>query len=665
MKGLPVSIVVYMTFSGRLPRAALAALFIALSSAGPAVAVETVLAQSASTIKDKVTDTAGVLSVSQKTEISNKVLNLQEKNGSLLYVVFVDGVSSTKQLAQDIVSARGSNTGAMVVDTSGRQLNVAVGADFSGGDEDSLTDAALPFLARDDWAGAADATLDSALNEGSGAGNAGLWLGAGGAAIVVAGGGLWVAARRKTKKDHKAMVEGARGIDPTDTTALNRQSLPVLAELAAQELVATDESIRRGQEELNIAVLEFGAERTRPFTAAMTNAESTLQRAFAIKAQLDADRTIPPGQRRQMLVDIVSSCGQADNELDAQSAEFAAMRNLLLNADSKLGELTQRTVDLRTRLPLAATTLNALRTQYSEQMLASIADNVDMAQVSLTEAEKILDKGRALAAKPAGQQGGLVSVIRDAEHAVEVSNRLLCGIENAASTISTAQSGLTALIEEVEGEIAEARSIEAKGKSQGTDANWAALDQLLERAASTASAARDGAASDPLGHWTQLTSVDTELDAALDTVRTVTKTHAEQLSLFDQQVSVAAASIQAAEDLISSRGQLIGASARTALADAKRLHAQALQLRDTDIRAGLDVARQAADAAQTAQQRAQDDIDDFRRSQQRRQAASSASDIITGMVIGSLLSGGSSHRGYGGGFGGGFGGGGGSRTSSF
>ena len=100
--------------------------------------------------------------------------------------------------------------------------------------------------------------------------------------------------------------------------------------------------------------------------------------------------------------------------------------------------------------------------------------------------------------------------------------------------------------------------------------------------------------------------------------------------------------------------------ARTALADAKRLHAQALHTQRSDIRGALQSSREAVAAAQTALQRAKDDSDEYRRQQQRQQTSSAAGNIITGMVLGQILGGGG--RGFGGGFSGGggsFGGGGG------
>ncbi|MDU6013653.1 TPM domain-containing protein, partial [Corynebacterium sp.] len=481
------------------------------------------------------------------------------------------------------------------------------------------------------------------------------WLGGGAAAIVAAGGGIMYYSRRNTKKNKAQTLESAREIAPGDTDQLNRLSLETLDQLAQEELVSTDESIRRGKEELNIALSEFGPERVRPFTKAMNHSTSTLQKAFHLRQRLDDAVPESPAERRQMLVEIISSCGQADDALDTQAAEFAQMRDLLIHSDEKLDELTQRTVGLRARLPEAESTLARLKGNYDEHVLSSIADNPELAAASLDEAEKLLEKARGIQARPAGQQGPLVGLIRDSEHACAMTDRLISGVENAEENIATARANLESLIAEVEDEIDEARELERQGKAQGTTADWNALEELLGRAGTAVTEAKAHGQQDPLGQHTALTSIDTQLDEALDHVREKTSTHARQLDLFRQQISVAESNIQAAEDLISSRGRIIGSGARTALADAKRLHAQALHTERSDIRAALQSSREAVAAAQAALQRAKDDIDEHRRRQQRQQMGNAAGNIVTGMVLGQMLGGG---RGFGGGFGGGgFGGG--------
>ena len=647
-------------------RAAIAAFILGCTSigAGSAFAAETTtVAQGTATIQDKVTDEAGALSAEEKSQLEQKITQLQKDEHLTLFVYITDELGTDPEsFAGQAVKDKGPNSAVYVLSINDRKMGVQTGKDWPQGRLDQMYDAAYDKLASDEYGASAVALADAALGNSASTNSvsdsSGLaWLGGGAAAIVAAGGGIMYYSRRSTKKNNAQTLESAREISPSDTDQLNRLPLETLDQLAQEELVSTDESIRRGKEELNIALSEFGPERVRPFTKAMNHSTSTLQKAFHLRQRLDDAVPESPAERRQMLVEIVSSCGQADDALDAQAEEFAKMRDLLIHSDEKLDELTQRTVGLRARLPEAESTLAGLKSNYDENVLSSIADNPELAAASLDEAEKLLDKARGVQAQPAGQQGPLVGLIRDIEHACEMTDRLISGVENAEENIATARGNLEALIAEVEGEIDEARELERQGKAQGTATDWDKLEDLLGRAGSAVDEAKAHGQQDPLGQHTALTSIDTELDEALDRVREKTSTHARQLDLFRQQISVAESNIQAAEDLISSRGRIIGSGARTALADAKRLHAQALHTERSDIRAALQSSREAVAAAQAALQRAKDDMDEHRRRQQRQQMGNAANNIVTGVVIGQMLGGG---RGFGGGFGGGsFGGGGG------
>lgn len=657
-----------MTTAARFGRAALAALVLGLATASPAMAADLIVAApEAASLTDKVTDEAGVLSSSEKSELEDKISALQQEHHVVIFVVFASSLpEGAESYAGEIVQAKGPNSAAYVVGVDDSTVGVQTGKEWPRGRLDAMYEAAYAKLSDGRQFGAsALALVDAAASGSSGSssgaadsdGSGGLWLAGGAGALALAGGGIAVASRRKTKKDSAATLESARQIEPSNTAQLDRLDMATLEKLAQEELVSTDESIRRGKEELNIAVAEFGPERTRPFTRAMNHSTLTLQKAFQLQQKLQDNLPESTAERRQMLVEIISSCGQADDALDEQAADFAKMRDLLINAGSKLDELTQRTVDLRGRLPQARTTLSTLRGSYSEEVLSSIADNPEMAEVSLTEAEKLLSRGRDLQSQPAGQQGPLVGYIRDAEHALEVSDRLLKAVENAENSITAARDNLPALIDEVEEEIAEAQHLEQRGKAQGSPADWSALESLLAEAREALSAARQHGQTDPLGQYTALTSIDSRLDEQLDTVRETNATRERQIGLYRQQMAAAESAIQAAEDLLSSRGRVVGPDARVALADATRLFAQAQNSASKDLRAALNYSRDAASAAQTSLNRAKEDLEAYRRREQRRQATDAAGNILTGMVIGQILGGGSS-RGHGGGFGGGFGGGG-------
>ncbi|OFP29313.1 YgcG family protein [Corynebacterium sp. HMSC068G04] len=660
-----------MTTAARFGRAALAALVLGLATASPALAADFVVAApEAASLTEKVTDEAGVLSDSEKAELEDKIAALQQENHVVIFVVFASSLpEGAESYADQIVQSKGPNSAAYVVGVDDSTVGVQTGNDWPRGRLDVMYEAAYAKLADGRQFGASalalvDAAASGSAGSSSGAsaasdsdGSGGLWLAGGAGALALAGGGIAVANRRKTKKDSAATLESARQIEPGNTAQLDRLDMATLEKLAQEELVSTDESIRRGKEELDIAVAEFGPERTRPFTRAMNHSTLTLQKAFQLQQKLQDNLPESTAERRQMLVEIISSCGQADDALDAQAADFAKMRDLLINASSKLDELTRRVVDLRGRLPQARATLSTLSGSYSEEVLSSIADNPEMAEVSLNEAEKLLSRGRELQSQPAGQQGPLVGYIRDAEHALEVSDRLLNGVENAENSITAARDNLPALIDEVEEEIAEAQHLEQRGKAQGSTADWAALEELLARAREALRAAREHGQGDPLGQYTALTAIDGELDQQLDTVRETNATRERQIALYRQQIAAAESAIQAAEDLLSSRGRVVGPDARVALADATRLFAQAQNSASKDLRAALNYSRDAATAAQTSLNRAKEDLEAYRRQEQRRQATDAAGNILTGMVLGQILGGGSS-RGHSGGFGGGFSGGG-------
>ena len=645
----------------------------ALVSAAPlttALASPQVLAQAPDTavaperLTSPVTDYSGVLDAAQSADLTDKIQQHKIDAHKSIFVVFLPsfGGLSPKEWTDQAVALNGEgNTVVMAVATEDRQFGINGGDDWPQPEVDRMADAAYPSLVNSDWYGAADAAVNAAVTSGEMSGESLAWLGGGAAAAVAAGGGIYAYSRRKRKQTSAAVLQDSRAIDPSDTRRLASLPMETLEQLAHEELVSTDESIRRGREELDLAIAEFGPERTRSFTRAMNNSTTTLQKAFALQQRLNDSIPETEAERRSMLVSIISSCGQADNALDTEAAAFADMRNLLATADRKIDELTQRTVDLRTRLPRAAEQLAGLRDRYSDDVLESITDNVDLSSASLDEAEKSLAVARELEARPAGEQAGLVDAIRDSEHAIEVADRLLGGIERADDNIATAQAGLGDLLTEVEDEIREAGDLKRRGISEGARADWEKLDEVVGRAITVVEQARAQSTTDPLGAYTVLTDIDGELDEQLDRVRESTADQTRQLQILDQQLHSAGSAIQSAEDFIASRGRVIKAEARTMLADAKRLQAQSLQMRTSETRQAIEHARQAASVAKRALKRAQSDYNDYQRRQQAnyrgRGGGGNMGGIITGMVINEILSGGGRGGGFGGGFGGGGGGG--------
>lgn len=604
-------------------------------------------------LRQPVTDDAGVLTGGEVAAIEDAINRLQDEKQLTLRVAYVDsfgGQTPEAWTKQAVASSGGGNVGVLAVDPVNRQYGLYGGTSWNTADLDALDAGVLPALREEDWGGAPIRGVESVLGQGEMSGDSAAWLGAGGVGAVAAGGGLWAYSRRQTKKRRNDALAASRELDPGATRDIASLPVDTLQRRSEEIIVSTDESVRAAQEELQIATSEFGPERTRPFLKALNGANSALQRAYQTRARLNDSIPETEPEQRAMYTDIISSCGQAQQALDAESGRFSELRSLIINADTKLDELTQRTVDLRARLTPASRTLAELRSTYSSEMLTSINDNDEMAVEALKQAESSLSRARDLQVLPAGGQAGLIDAIRESERAINLADSLLGGIEHGEENISAATTGLPALIAEVEQEIAEAAQLKQRGRSHGANADWTQLDETVAEARNRLSQARSTMATDPLSAHSSLMDIDSRLDEQLDTARETTQTQERQLGLFDQQLSSALSQLQGAEDLIASRGRLIGSQARTHLAEGQRLAAQAQHLRLSQTREATEYARAASNAAQLASQSANDDV----RAYQRRQAANTGGQLIQGMVLGSLLSGGGR-----GGFGGGFGGGGG------
>lgn len=642
-----------------------------LSVAPIAMLIDAPLAHAQSTITGPrlltapVTDEAGVLSAGDLSRVESAVQQVSAEKGKSLRVVFVssfDGVAPNTWASQ-AVDANGPNTAVLAVSPSERAYAIEGGNQWTQREIDAMDSAAYPRLAQEDWAGAAVDAADAVISAGSGSGSgsgsgdgggAGAgWLAGGAGIAALAGGGLYAASRRNTKKTTAKQLESARALDPGDTDALGRLPTHTLEQVARDALVSADESITQGKEELRLATAEFGADRVRPFTSAMNTATSTLQRAFNTHQKLyDAIPETEP-EKRAMLVDIVSSSGKAEQALRDKTAEFNEMRGVLMRAPEEVDKVRARTIDIRARLEPAQRTLDELRARHTEEMLQSIADNVDIARDSLTEAEKHLDEASELARQGAGRQASLIDVLSAATRAVDLSDTNLTAIEHAEENLRNAQANLPALQREIEDELRQIEEVKA-ARAQGAQIDVAALDEVAEAARRVLVDVDKRAAHDPLSLYTELSDVDARIDEQLAIAQGAAGDQHRALQLFDQQMQVATAQIQGAEDLIRSRGRIIGSHARTLLAQAKREYAQAHQLRVQDTRAAIDYARTATNTARRAAKAANDDLNRYRAAQNRR----TANNMAQAVLWGSIMSGGFGGGGGGGSFGGGGGGGG-------
>ncbi|RVW10988.1 TPM domain-containing protein [Prescottella agglutinans] len=597
-------------------------------------------------LPEHITDVSGVLDAGQRSDVQDALDTLYDEHKVSLWVVYVadfDGLSPdawTERTAA--MSGLGNRDALLAVATTDRSYYFDVPkalSEVTNSEIDSINQGSVePALREQDWSGAAIAAAGG-LGDAMTATHTSLKvLGIGAAVLVVAGLGVYLYSRKKRGERHEQSVAAAREVDPTDAEALAALPIPTLDTLAKDALVDMDNAIRTSEEELNLAVGEFGADNTAPFTKAFEQARTTLASAFTIRQRLDDDIPETPQQQRQMLVELVTTCARADKELNARVAEFDSMRDLLLDAPARLDALTQAVVALTVRVPQSDATLATLRTEFPASVLATIEHNPDMARERITFAEQNIAAGRDAVALPAGKQGPAVVAIRAAEGALDQARTLLDAVDRADTDIRHAIATLPDAMADVQQGISTAAGLAAQGGQKLADAKSAA-----EEALRNAQATKD---TDPLGSFSKVVEADAKLDAVLAEAQEARQQADRARARLNQDLTAAQSQVTAAADFISTRRGAVGAEARTRLSEAQRHLQAAQQLADSDPSQALQHAQAATQLGSRALWAAQADVNRYQDDQRppsggvSGRGGNAAGAILGGILIDSMLRGG-------------------------
>ena len=623
-------------------------------------------------VPDYVTDRAGVLSEGQRVQVENAVNQLYNHNRTRLWVVYVgsfgqgaDGWARTTMQISDF----GDRDALLAIATEEGAYTFQVPSTImSQSDAAALQrDTIEPALRRDDWTGAAVAAANGlhtpSTSTGPSTDSGFTWFGVlvALALLALAILALWWWTRQRRRKRREAEFAAAQRVDPSDPNALAAVPIDALDDLSKAIVVDVDNAVRTSDSELALAVEEFGAAQTDPFSRAVTNAKTTLAQAFNVRQILDDAVPESMAQRRDLLTRVVVAAAKADRELDAQTEAFDKLRDLVINAPSRLDTLTQQMVDLTARLGPSAQALATLHNQFDAAALTSVAENVETAKQRLEFADQNITTARALVARPVGQQIGLVDAVRAAESSLGQARSLLDAVDTAGADINRAVAALPAAITDIKNGINQANGQLQQGPSTHQSELSAARDQA---AAAVADAEKNGS-TDPLGAFTRLTKADADLDRLLASVAEERQATERLNRTFDQALFSAQSRVRGVSDFIDTRRGSIGPEARTRLAEAVRQLQAAQDKRATNLNEAIAHANGAATLAGQAQSLASDDVQAAQRTHPSGWGGGgSGSDmggVIGGIIIGNILSG-AMRGGFGGGFGGGLGMG---RTTSF
>lgn len=602
------------------------------------------------------------------------------------YVSSFEGVDDTSTWADftAVDNGFGDNDVLLAVATDDRQYQLSVATDFVL-DEAQLaavqSTAIEPSLRQNDWAGAAingatamqqsvagEPLSDPVItpgdaNPGSGGGFP-LWIAV---LLVLAVVAVVVAI--------VILVVRRRGTAPVTGQGQPGAEVPT-AELkreASSALIETDDAIKTSGQEVGFALAQYGAAAAEPFQAAVSSAAGQLSQAFTLQQRLDDAEPDTEEQVRAWYRQIIALCAEANRALDEQAAAFDELRQLEANAPAAAAALESELAAIDARLDQAETRVADLATRYTDTAIATVADNPDQAAERLTFATNALAEART--GLTAGEASAAAVDIRAAEEAIDQAKLLVDAVDRLAADLQRAESGIPAMLADLDSDLATARALPAAGDAS------AAVPGVIASTEQTLAEVRSSLAAPPVNpiellHTLEATNAT--MDATLQGVRNA-QVQAERLqAALAQSLQAARSQVSAAEDFITARRGAVGAEARTRLAEAARLTAQADSLVTSDPAAALAVSQRAGSLAAEATTMARRDVDSFSNNDddfgdffggggasRRGGSNGSMGAVLGGILIGQVLGGGGGGL-FGGGGGGGFGGmgGGGGRRSS-
>ncbi len=526
------------------------------------------------------------LSDAEERAADERLEQLRQATGIDLWVVFVDDFDAPSDRvawADAVAQQNGLGTDQYLLAVAVEARQYYISSDLAGPlSEDDLVriEAAVETPLREgDWAGAVDVAADAVEEETQPGGSGGVaWIL--GILVVVAAVVVvvWLVRRRARAA---AGAGGGAGVP-----------LAELEHRAATALVATDDAVKSSEQELGFAIAQFGEDATGEFHDALESARSDLAKAFELKQRLGDAEPDGEQQARAGYEEILRLCEAAARSLEEKAETFRTLREVEQNAPAALANARRALSAAAGADQRAAAALEALRATYAPEALQEVADNAAQARDRLATAETELTEAELLLA--AGDTGEAASAIVVAEQATDQAVALERAVTELGATLAAAERQAGALVAELEGDVARARSL---GSAHDAAPAIAATEQAIALARQNLS----GQGRRPRVLLQQLQAANEQIDAVI-----VNGERAQQL--LGQTILQARSAVTAAQDFIAARRGGVGADARTRLAEARTSLDRAEAAQSVDVAQALPHAQRALQLAESASQQAQSDV---------------------------------------------------------
>ncbi|MGW2572526.1 hypothetical protein [Streptomyces sp. NPDC001537] len=372
---------------------------------------------------------------------------------------------------------------------------------------------------------------------------------AAGAVVVVAGYGYV----RRTRRARTRTTPG--GPAPAGPAA------PPLSELDERVrvlLAGADDWVRTSREELDFAEARSGADSVAPFVRAVRDAEAELSAAFRMRQQYDDGVPEDEAARRHALAGMIGRCQEAGRRLDAEAAGFDLLR--ALETAEGLGEALEvaeeRFRALTARTGGAGATPAALAGRYGSAAVDAVTGHAEQAKDRLLFATTRLNQARQAA--DMGEAADAARQLRAAEGATAQAEVFVAGIERLAADLASAAELVPAALTGAEAELAVARTGAGDVPAGELHARAAHADLVL-------TAVREELTAGPYD----------PLDGLRLLVRGLLPVGVGRAGVLSAAASlVARSAVAEADAFVTTHRGAVGSTARTRLAEARRLLAE-------------------------------------------------------------------------------------------
>lgn len=461
-------------------------------------------------------------------------------------------------------------------------------------DADTTTDAATTFISTLTSTVTGQASSSSSHSSSAGAPSSGKsgfgWIRT--VVVVVVIGGLIVFfVKRNKAKGASTPAPKATADHPwapgDQLPSLTEDQLLALTNQSSALLLQADELVRSAADELDFARAQFGETKTDAYAKALSAAQAGIAKAFA--SQQTMNEASDSRSRTEAALTLQHELNQVMPALVEQQKAFSQLRDEEASVPTQATDVKTRILEAIAALPSVEAELTALQTLYSSTTVASLMDNPQQARALLDSASVAANQATSLATSD--PSAALVQ-LDIARRALAMAGHQTEAIMSAKHDLAAANEVLTKAIASITSDLSDVTTLKADS------AAFAPLVAEAQKAVAEAQSARAGSA-DPLAALENLRLAESQLDAALEPLRSQADARERKVQAARNAVSDAQAQYARANSYIQGRRGVIPLDIRSTLAEAKAELDQAVALVQTDPDQAMTLAKSARSVAFT------------------------------------------------------------------